>query len=167
MKFAKQSTQTKEHHYVFLGGDAITVLVNDTRRIVSLVGGGSRRTEWEAETVGSDSRVLEDRDFPEEQIWLCRKATRGSAGDCARGCLQGGVQLGDDAAAAGALGERRDVAALMWLGASERVAERGYFFARVCGICAEPIARTDPCGRDRKVRSGSFGGPHFARRDGD
>src|SRR6266566_3090650 len=167
MKFAEQSTQTKEHHYVFLGGDAITVLVNGTRRIVSLVGGGSRRTEWEAETVGSNSRVLEDRDFPEEQIWLCRKAARRSAGDSARVCLQGSVQLGDDAAVAGALGERRDVAALMWVGTAERAAERGYFLARVCGICAEPIARTGACGADRKVRSGSFGGPHFARRYGD
>src|SRR5258705_12568750 len=161
MKFAKQSTQTKEHHYVFLGGDAITVLVNGTRRIVSLVGGGSRRTEWEAETVDSDSRVLENRDFPEEQFWLCRKAARRSAGDCARVCLQGGVQPGDDAAVAGALGERRDGAALMWLGAAERAAERGYFLARVCGICAEPITGTGAYGGERKGTSGAFVGPQF------
>src|SRR5260370_7276970 len=112
MKFAKQSTQTKEHHYVFLGGDAITVLVNGTRRIVSLVGGGSRRTEWEAETVGSDSRVLEDRDFPEEQIWLCRKATRGSAGDFARVFFQSGVKPGTDPATAEALSDPPDLPAL-------------------------------------------------------
>lgn len=44
----------------------------------------------------------------------------------------------------------------------DELPKRGHLLARLRGIYEEPVARTGACGHDRKIRNGSFGGPHFA-----
>ena len=85
--------------------------------------------EWEAEAVGGDLGDAGHRELRQAEQRLCGQAAGRSAGDCAGVCLQGGLQPGDDVAVVRALGERRNVAALVWLGAGERRAERGNFLA--------------------------------------
>src|SRR5947208_12295581 len=47
MKFVRTHSdrQRRAHHHVFLGRDAITILVEHTRKVVSVAGGGTRGTE--------------------------------------------------------------------------------------------------------------------------
>ena len=47
MRFVRTHSdrQRRAHHHVFLGRDAITILVEHTRKVVSVAGGGAGGTE--------------------------------------------------------------------------------------------------------------------------